>query len=76
MQNQFQSGHKVANIAWIDITLISLSGHAFIYFYALEKSEEVARKSSIKQVFLNIPQNSQENICVGVSFTLKLQTEG
>ena len=29
-----------------------------------------------KTVFLNIPQNSQENICAGVSFAIKLQAEG
>ena len=29
-----------------------------------------------KKVLLNIPQNSQENICAGVSFTVKLQAEG
>ena len=30
---------------------------------------------SIKKVFLNISQNSQENICVGVSFQIKLPPE-
>ena len=55
---------------------ITISGHDFIHFYLLEESEVVARKSSLKKVFLNIPQNSQENICAGVSFTIKLQAEG
>ena len=48
----------------------------FIYFYVFEKPEVVAWKSSIKKVFLNIPQNSLENICAGVSFTIKLQAGG
>ena len=50
--------------------------HVFIYFYVLEEPEVVAGKSSLKKVFLNIPQNEQENICAGVSFTTKLQAEG
>ena len=55
---------------------ITISGHVFIYFYVLKESEVVTRKSSIKEVFLNIPQNSQENIYTGVSFAIKLQAEG
>ena len=47
----------------------------FYLFYELEELEVVAQKSSIKKVLLNIPQNSQENICAGVSFALKLQDE-
>ena len=55
---------------------IKLSGLVFIYFYVLEESKVVAQKSSIKKVFLNIPQCSQENIWTGVSFAIKLQAEG
>ena len=53
------------------MSLLQLSGHVFIYFYVLEESEVVAWKSSIKKVFLNIPQNLQENICAGVSNFIK-----
>ena len=38
-----------------------------VSFFELEESEVVARKSSVKKVFLKIPQNSQENICPRVS---------
>ena len=76
MQNHFQSWHKVTNIGYHYDVFITISGHVFIYFYVLEESEVVAWKSSIKKVFLNIPQNSQENICAGVSFAIKLQAEG
>ena len=37
---------------------------------------DVAQRCSVKNVFLKIWQNSQENICVGVSFLIKLQAEG
>ena len=47
-----------------------------MYSYVVEESEVVAWKSSMKKVFLNIPQNSQENICAGVFFAIKLQAEG
>ena len=45
-------------------------------FYILEESEVVARKSSLKKVFLKIPQNSQENICAELSFAIKVEAGG
>ena len=62
MQNHIQSWHKVTNIGYNYDASITISGHVFNYFYVLEKSEVVAWKSFIKKVFLNIPQNLQENI--------------
>ena len=38
-------------------------------------AEAVARRSSVKKVFLEILQNSQENTCAIVSFLIKLQIE-
>ena len=35
--------------------------------------ETLARRCSVKKVFLEISQNSQENICARVSFVIKLQ---
>ena len=35
--------------------------------------EAVVRGCSVKKVFLEISQNSQENTCVRVSFLMKLQ---
>ena len=76
MQNHLQSWHKVTNIGYYYDVSITITGHVFNYFYVLEESEVVAWKSFIKKVFLNIPQNLQENICAGVSFIIKLQAEG
>ena len=39
----------------------------------LERAEVVGKRCSVKQVFLEISQNSQENTCVRVSFVIKLQ---
>ena len=39
----------------------------FLFF-----SEAVSKRCSVKKVFLEIFQNSQENTCVGVSFYIKL----
>ena len=36
-------------------------------------AESVVQRSSVKQVFLKISQNSQENTCARVSFLKKLQ---
>ena len=36
--------------------------------------EAVAQGCSVKKVFLEILQNSQENTCARVSFSIKLQT--
>ena len=33
-----------------------------------DKTEAIARRSSVKKVFINILQNSQENTCARVSF--------
>ena len=35
--------------------------------------EAVARRCSVKKVFLEVSQNSQENICAKDSFLIKLQ---
>ena len=48
---------------------------SFYLLYALEESEVVTRKGSLKKVFLKIPLNSQKNICAEVSFAIKLQAE-
>ena len=37
------------------------------------KREAVAKRCSVKKVFLKISQNSQENTCARVSFLIKLQ---
>ena len=37
--------------------------------------EAVAQRCSVKKVFLEITQNSQENTCARVSFVIKLQAE-
>ena len=39
----------------------------------LERTEAVARKCSVKNVFLEISQNSRENTCARISFLIKLQ---
>ena len=39
--------------------------------FSLKKA--IFQRCSIKSVFLEIPQNSQENACVRVSFLIKLQ---
>ena len=38
----------------------------------LQLMEAVVRRRSVKKVFLEISQNSQENFCVRVSFLIKL----
>ena len=40
----------------------------------LWKAETVARRSSVKKVFLKISQNAQEKTCVGVSFLHSCRT--
>ena len=44
-----------------------------VFFAIIQYSEAVARRCSVKKVFLEISQNSQENICARVSFLIKLQ---
>ena len=46
-----------------------------IFFYGdtPEYTEAVARRCSVKKVFLEISQYSQENTCAKISFLIKLQ---
>ena len=37
----------------------------------IEKTEAVARRCSVKKMFLEISQNSQENTCARVSFLIQ-----
>ena len=41
-----------------------------------EKTEAVVRRCSVKKVFLEILQNSEENTGARVSFLIKLQAKG
>ena len=43
-----------------------ISGH-------VQNTEAVVQRCSVKKVFLEVSQNSQENICTRVSFLIKLQ---
>ena len=43
--------------------------------YRLRNSSGVARRCSVKKVFLKILQSSQEAICARVSFLIKLRAE-
>ena len=47
-----------------------------IFFLWLIKLEAVVRRCSVKNLFLEILQNSQENTCARVSFLTKLQASG
>ena len=63
-------GHVIRIIVFIIITVIIIHHDHHLYH-----SEAVTRKFSVKQVFLKISQNPQENICARVSFFIKLQAE-
>ena len=43
------------------------------YLIVFTAAEAVARRWSVKKVFVEISQNSQENTCTRVSFFIKLQ---
>ena len=45
------------------------------YLYSGKHPEAVAPSCSVKKVFLEISQNSQENTCVRPSFLIKLQAK-
>ena len=44
--------------------------------YNTRGTEVILRRCSIKKVFLEISQNSQENTCARVSFLIKLHASG
>ena len=47
---------------------------SFSNFDKQNHTEAVAWRCSVKKVFLEISQNSQENVCARVSFLIKLHT--
>ena len=47
----------------------------FFFLHRVMFSEAVARRCSVKKVFLKFLQNSQEKNCARASFLLKLQAE-
>ena len=47
-----------------------------IFFEYCEILEAVVQRCSVKKVFLEISQNSQENTCARASFLIKLQASG
>ena len=59
---------------------LSLSLSLSLYFFTIGNynkkipQEAVAQRCSVKRVILEIVQNSQENTCARVSFSIKLQT--
>ena len=44
-----------------------------LLFYYIFYPEAVVQRCSVKKVFLEVSQNSQENTCARVSFLIKLQ---
>ena len=62
------------NIEKYDIFgIFAKNGISFSYKYDI--TEAVAQRCSVKKVFLEISQNSQENTCARVSFLIKLQPQ-
>ena len=60
---EFSGGTEVCKFIWIFLILEGTFG----------VSETVTQRCSVKKLFLEISQNSQENICARVSFLKKLQ---
>ena len=59
--------------------VIDHSNLKYLYFPRKETShdeEAVVQRCSVKNVFLEISQNSQENTCARVSFLIKLRASG
>ena len=63
-----------STFSWLYFLCVRLSKNITKCFF-LNKvfSEAVVRRCSVKKVFLEISQNSQENTCARVSFLIKLQ---
>ena len=53
--------------------LIEVLFNAFLYNLKFLNKESVAQTCSVRNVFLEISQNSQGNTCAGVYFLIKLQ---
>ena len=56
----------------IELRISPGCSYEFNVVYVQRETEAVARRCSVKKVFLEISQNSQENTCGRVSFLIKL----
>ena len=82
-QFPFATGYKLFKSNTRQSPLVSFYLYVFPMFrwYSAYKTssqilpEAVAQRCSVKKVFLEISRNSQENTCVRVSFSIKLQAE-
>ena len=70
-----QWNHSFVAIHFISQDICQLLGGPFKFIESqhLHNSEAVAQRCSVKKVFLEISQNSQENTCARDSFLIKLQ---
>ena len=66
-----ESRNKILNIMSSDVLRKKLSDIHECQYFALP--EAVSQRCSVKKVFIEISQNSQENTCARVSFLIKLQ---
>ena len=58
---------RIQKMVDFKVSIIQLAIHSLIV------TKAVVQRCSIKKVFLEISQNSQENTCARVSFLIKLQ---
>ena len=71
--------YKTRNMIWFGYMKLVLVFNKLRFFYICiftllpQLSEAVAWSCSVKKVYLEILQNSQENTCARVSFLIKLQ---
>ena len=71
----FQTNVTITRKVWKAVNWFSIQ-IIWLVFIWCQHSEAVARRCSVKKVFLEISQNSEENTCARVSFLIKLQTWG
>ena len=75
---RFQNNKTKVNPHKIKAIITNKKRNAILTKYwelVIKLSQAVARGCSVKKVFLDISQNSQENTCARVSFLIKLQVE-
>ena len=67
---------KHKRISWNKSMRVFILQNLVTVFSMVKLSEAVVQRCSVKKVFLEISQNSQENTCVRVSFLIKLKALG
>ena len=65
---------EVLSVSWPNFTVVKYKSKISNIYHQIKFRRSIMSRSSIKKLFLRSSQHSQENTCIGVSFSIKIRT--